>query len=147
MRLKYKIIITGSNTRLLSSEMATHLTGRFDTFTLFPMSFIEFLRFRSIEQVHAKISVNNMTKVLRIKSQHTIREYIRYIENTFLIVTIGKFSYKLKERSSAFKKIYIIDTGEFNLKEGTILTMSQEDATTFNGLTVKILPVWKWMLT
>lgn len=301
LRLKYKIIITGSNARLLSSEMATHLTGRFDTHTIFPMSFTEYLRFHStpsenlkhfstrekarygslfenylrsggifeyyrfgkehirslfssiitkdilsryaikfpveleelalymVNSFASKISVNKITKMLGINSPHTIREYIKYLENTFLIFGVNKFSYKLKEQRSAFRKIYIMDNGiidsllfdfsankgrllentvaielkrrsireafdfyywsnyinecdfviktgrkiasiyqvcyelteknqqrefaglveaarEFNLKEGVVLTMFQEDTQTFNGFTIKIVPVWKWLV-
>ncbi|MHC1786572.1 MAG: ATP-binding protein [Christensenellales bacterium] len=36
------IYITGSNSRLLSSELATHIAGRYVSFTLYPMSFDEF---------------------------------------------------------------------------------------------------------
>ncbi len=44
-----KIIITGSNARLLSKELSTHLTGRHVNFVLFPFSFREFLTFRRIK--------------------------------------------------------------------------------------------------
>ncbi len=37
------IVITGSNSRLLSRELATHLTGRFIQFQILPFSFSEFL--------------------------------------------------------------------------------------------------------
>ncbi len=40
-----KVVITGSNARLLSKELATFLTGRHVDFSLFPFSFREFLRF------------------------------------------------------------------------------------------------------
>jgi predicted AAA+ superfamily ATPase len=45
LRRTKKVIITGSNSKLLSGELATHLTGRYIDFTLFPFSFREFLRF------------------------------------------------------------------------------------------------------
>ena len=40
------LVITGSNSRLLSRELATHLTGRYMQFQLLPCSFSEFLRAR-----------------------------------------------------------------------------------------------------
>jgi predicted AAA+ superfamily ATPase len=41
------IVITGSNSRLLSRELATHLTGRYTQFQILPFSFLEFLRARN----------------------------------------------------------------------------------------------------
>jgi len=41
-----KVIITGSNSKLLSGELATHLTGRHIDLTLTPFSFKEFLSFQ-----------------------------------------------------------------------------------------------------
>lgn len=43
LRRKYTIIITGSNSSLLSSELSTYLTGRFLRYELFPFSFQEYL--------------------------------------------------------------------------------------------------------
>lgn len=40
-----KIIITGSNSSLLSKEFGTKLTGRYKMFELYPFSFMEFLKF------------------------------------------------------------------------------------------------------
>lgn len=44
----YKIFLTGSNAKLLSSELATHLTGRYLKLELYPFSFKEFLSFQKI---------------------------------------------------------------------------------------------------
>lgn len=44
----YKIFITGSNSKLLSGELSTHLTGRHKTIELFPFSFAEFLTLKNI---------------------------------------------------------------------------------------------------
>lgn len=43
------IYITGSNSKLLSSEIATSLRGRTLSFEVFPLSFYEYLRFKNIE--------------------------------------------------------------------------------------------------
>lgn len=43
-RQGYDLTITGSNAHLLSSELATHLTGRHVQIVLFPFSFSEYLR-------------------------------------------------------------------------------------------------------
>ena len=40
------IYITGSNSRMLSSEISTYLTGRYVTIRVFPLSFEEFLTFK-----------------------------------------------------------------------------------------------------
>jgi len=43
LRRSKKVIITGSNSKLLAGELATHLTGRYIDIKLFPFSFHEFL--------------------------------------------------------------------------------------------------------
>ncbi|MBC7962821.1 MAG: ATP-binding protein, partial [Steroidobacteraceae bacterium] len=43
-RQGYNLVLTGSNAHLLSRELATHLTGRYREFRLFPFSFGEYLR-------------------------------------------------------------------------------------------------------
>ncbi len=42
------IYVTGSNSRMLSSEISTYLTGRYISFKIFPLSFQEYLNFKSI---------------------------------------------------------------------------------------------------
>ncbi|MDR1495669.1 MAG: ATP-binding protein [Clostridiales Family XIII bacterium] len=41
------IYVTGSNSRMMSSEISTYLTGRYVQFRVFPLSFGEYLTFRS----------------------------------------------------------------------------------------------------
>ena len=66
-----KVIITGSNARLLSKELATFLTGRHVDSTLFPFSFREFLRFNEFEP-----------NIYLTKDIARIKEYLRdYLEN------------------------------------------------------------------
>lgn len=40
------IFVTGSNSRMMSSEISTYLTGRYISFRIFPLSFAEYLTFR-----------------------------------------------------------------------------------------------------
>ena len=49
LRNDIRIVLTGSNSRLLSNEMATHLTGRYAKTELFPFSFKEFLKAKEVE--------------------------------------------------------------------------------------------------
>jgi len=43
LRNNIKIVLTGSNSKLLNREMASHLTGRYSTIELFPFSFHEYI--------------------------------------------------------------------------------------------------------
>lgn len=49
LRQKIHLIITGSNAKLLSSELSTHLTGRYNQIELYPFSFMEFCQYRKVE--------------------------------------------------------------------------------------------------
>ena len=48
---QYEITITGSNAKMLSSELATMLTGRYMEIEMFPLSFHEYSRFKSQQGV------------------------------------------------------------------------------------------------
>ena len=49
LRTHLHIFVTGSNAKLLSSELATHLTGRYNEIRLFPFSFAEYCAFHKID--------------------------------------------------------------------------------------------------
>ena len=49
LRKKMHVIITGSNAKLLSSELATHLTGRNKEIPLYPFSFKEFCIMKDVD--------------------------------------------------------------------------------------------------
>ena len=39
------IFVTGSNSRMMSSEISTYLTGRYIAFKIFPLTFKEYIKF------------------------------------------------------------------------------------------------------
>lgn len=49
LRTNMHIFITGSNAKLLSGELATHLTGRYNEIRLFPFSFAEYCQYHSVD--------------------------------------------------------------------------------------------------
>ena len=68
------IYVTGSNSKLMSSEISTYLTGRYVTIPVFPLSFGEYLTFKAGSGLSQKELLN---------------EYIRY--GGFPIVALGTY--------------------------------------------------------
>ncbi len=180
----YKIYLTGSNARLLSSELGTHLTGRYAKIELYPFSFPELLRFREImiapltstkkadllrifdaylEQggfpefltfgdpeylkrtyddilyrdiiarfgirevksfkqlvqyiftnTSKEASYHALKNAVDIKSAMSVREYIRYLEDAYLVFELYRYDPSLKRQYAAQKKMYVIDNGMRN---------------------------------
>ena len=179
LRQRIHIIVTGSNAKLLSGELATHLTGRNNQIELFPFSFAdwcyckgvdvkllttkaeaarraafdEYLRQggfpellwekhsnryvgklvnailkRDIEQRHkikyteaferltnhlmnvAPVTVvaNSLARMLDLKSNHTVDNYVGFLKEAYLMVGLKKFSTKSSQRVRA-EKVYPID--------------------------------------
>ena len=181
-----KVVITGSNARLMSRELATYLTGRHIDFVLYPFSFREFLLYKGAEirkeDVHStrfaamakglldeylqtggfplalklgrlfllenfrdiverdvvqrykikysaklkelaryllsntacEITYNKLKNVFSLGSVNTVSNWISFLENSYLVFKLERFSPKLKETVLAPKKIFSIDTGLSN---------------------------------
>jgi len=180
-RLSYNVVLTGSNSKLLSSELATHLTGRYVEVKVFPFSFGEFLRAKKIDpkveissqegKMLSKLSeylekggfpeiavkgydyrdygrmlfdgiimkdvvsrknvkysstlyelalylVSNFARefsytrlknALDVGSVHTVKNYVDYLEEAFIILKAERFSYKVRESLKSPRKAYIVD--------------------------------------
>lgn len=70
---KARIIVSGSNARLLSRELGTLLTGRHLDLTVFPLSFREFLTFNSVTVNGEFDFIGN-----RIEVQSMLRKYLEW---------------------------------------------------------------------
>jgi predicted AAA+ superfamily ATPase len=181
LRQGIRLIITGSNAKLLSSELSTHLTGRYIEIELFPFSYAETLDYKKIQSnakttkelalrrqayfdylkqggfpelsqigenqkreylrtlfqsiifkdivkrfnikyiktlndisntllnnISHEISYTKIAKILDIKSVHTAQNYVSYLEQAYLFLSVPRFSYKSIARTGN-RKIYTID--------------------------------------
>ncbi len=185
LRRTKKVIITGSNSKLLAGELSTHLTGRYIDITLSPFSFREFLtlnqakklevytteekadifrllekylkiggfpevnkfgttillkiyndiitkdillryKIKKIEEIKKltkylitnfcqEISYSKLAKLLGIRHISTLSNWLSYLEQSFLIFKLERFSFKLKQQFIAPKKIYGADNGLVNM--------------------------------
>ena len=69
LRTSLHIVVTGSNAKLLSGELATHLTGRYNEIHLFPFSFQEYCKFHKIE-------TNSITTKADAERKRAFMDYI-----------------------------------------------------------------------
>lgn len=69
LRTNLHIVVTGSNAKLLSGELATHLTGRYNEIHLFPFSFHEYCNFH-------KIDTNSITTKADAERKRAFMDYI-----------------------------------------------------------------------
>ena len=172
------------------------------------------------------ISYNNLSELFSIKHTHTIKNYIKAIEDTYLLTQVYKYDYSYKKQILNAKKCYFVDNAllhrigfkatdnlgqllenlvfielkrraksvfyaqngyecdflieEFNhitmaiqvcydlnnektkkreisgllkamnlhqLQEGYILTTDTEEELNIENKVIKVIPVWKWLLT
>ncbi len=93
------IYVTGSNSRMMSSEIATYLTGRYIAFRIYTLSFVEYLTFKKqyaeIKDVHAElveyIRLGGFPAThLQVHTQDEIYTIVRDIYNATIFSDIVK---------------------------------------------------------
>lgn len=85
-----KVYITGSNASMLSKELGTHLTGRYQQVELYPFSFLEYLKLNEIDS-HSLDYFNTDDKVI-LKA--AFNDYFRF----------GGFPAFLKSKNTEYLK-------------------------------------------
>jgi len=58
-----------------------------------------------------RISYSKLKNALNLGSVNTVKNYIHYMENAYLIFAIDSYAYSIIEQTVSQKKIYVIDTG------------------------------------
>lgn len=89
-----QIIATGSNAYIFSSELGTHLSGRYIEIKIYNLSYTEFLRFHSIED--SNDAIMNYLKMgglpglftFKPEEQSQINDYFEGVYNTILVKDI-----------------------------------------------------------
>jgi len=81
-----------------------------------------------ISNVGKEYSYNNIKEMLKLGSENTVKSYTGYMEDSYLFLSLNKFSFSLKKQNLANKKIYCIDTGiahtmafKFSMDHGHLL--------------------------
>ncbi len=79
----YRIVITGSNASMLSRELGTKLTGRYLSRELFPFSYQEFCRFRSLapgkESVQAYMETGGFPQYVQTENPEILQSLVNDI--------------------------------------------------------------------
>ena len=194
------ILLTGSNSNLLSKELGSSMTGRHFDHVLLPFSFREFLSYNKIQYDISKglstaekvrllkglekylytggfpigielgkqylddlytdiifkdvvirhkiklsskmrdladylassssteVSYNKLRNIIGLSSKHTIKEWIGFLEEAYLIFILKRFSFKKKETLKYPFKMYSIDPGFIasSLTSGSISKRMEE---------------------
>jgi predicted AAA+ superfamily ATPase len=89
---QYELFITGSNSKILSSELATFLSGRYIITEVFPFSYKEFLEYKSLENNKTNfikyISTSALPEIFNLEHTETIRHYFQSLKDTILLKDI-----------------------------------------------------------
>jgi hypothetical protein len=60
------------------------------------------------------VTFNKIKNIFGLKSSHTSKKYISYLQESYLFFLLDKLSFKYKEVVASPKKVYVVDTGIIN---------------------------------
>jgi predicted AAA+ superfamily ATPase len=87
----YDIYITGSNSHLLSGDLATLISGRYTTITIHSLSYTEFLQFHALSDDNSSLGLYlrygglPYLSNLSLSNEQSILSYFQTIEDTILL--------------------------------------------------------------
>lgn len=64
-----------------------------------------------LSQPGSEYSFRTLAQATGCRSPHTLRKYVGYLEQAFLLFTVPRFSFKVREQTASNKKVYPIDPG------------------------------------
>ena len=108
LRLKgLSLFITGSNSKLLSSEFVKELSGRFVSFNIRPFVYKELKEYANELgkdfSLGEYLSLGGFAKILELQSNESIKAYLKDLDNTVIINDlIARYNIK---KTEFFKKI------------------------------------------
>lgn len=86
---EYEVFVTGSNSNLLSGELATLLSGRYVQFEILPFDLNEFARFKKVpvnkETFLEYLQKGGLPEMLRLDEEEMQRHYISDLKNTIIL--------------------------------------------------------------
>lgn len=94
-----KVVLTGSNTSLLSREFGTRLTGRYKLFVIYPFSFVEFLWFQKTKLSKKSLYIpEEKVNLIRLFGRYTetggMPEYLRNNDSDYIQTLYDNILYR-----------------------------------------------------
>ncbi|MCO6559269.1 MAG: ATP-binding protein [Bifidobacterium sp.] len=128
------IYITGSNAKLLSSELATLLTGRYVELNMFPLSFAEYQTTRpesetSDQSFERYLTYGGLPYTTYLDDEQSIADYLGGVFNTILVKNIATRRPKIDMTAFSEVAAFLADNvGNLTSLTGIANTMKQEHA-------------------
>lgn len=96
-----EVFLTGSNSKLLSGELSTLLSGRYVEFEVQPFSYTEYLVANKVSEPSRQsmlryLSTGGLPEFVNLKGEETKRHYVESVRNTILLKDIVE-RYKIKD--------------------------------------------------